>query len=75
MGWIRSIISICDTTGLCDVGSVSVTVSPVDDPPVAVASMGGRSSGGAAVVVDVAVNDDLSAQTRRSASLLGPNAR
>jgi hypothetical protein len=48
--------TICDTGGLCDSATVSVTVDPVPDPPVAAADSATVAEDGS-VLLDVAAND------------------
>ena len=50
------VYEICDTLGLCDAATVSITVDPVADPPVANGDSPSTSEG-VAVLVDVAAND------------------
>jgi uncharacterized repeat protein (TIGR01451 family) len=47
---------VCDATALCDTATVSVTVTPVADPPVAVADSATVSENGS-VSIDVLAND------------------
>ena len=48
---------ICDLTLLCDTASVTVTVTAVDDPPVAVNDPGEETDEDVEVIIDVADND------------------
>ena len=50
------VYEICDTLGLCDTATVSITVNAVDDPPVA-SNDSPFTSEDVAVLVDVAAND------------------
>ena len=47
---------ICDATALCDSATVTITVDPVDDPPVANDDTAGTGED-TPVIIDVAVND------------------
>ncbi len=50
------IYEICDTAGACDTATVTVTISPVDDPPVA-NDDSATTTEDTLVVIDVAAND------------------
>ncbi len=47
---------VCDTLGSCDTAAVSITVSSVNDPPVAVDDVSGTTVD-VAVIIDVVAND------------------
>jgi hypothetical protein len=50
------VYEICDTRGLCDTAAVSITVDPVNDPPVANGNSASTPED-TAVTIDVAAND------------------